>query len=94
MVERLTPDLLGVLGDVKKDLGDVIDQLDQLGPLYARLYLEHHYGPARCPQKPRGMHPLAAAIVRDLVLERATVERLDAIEARPRRDAQRRRSGA
>lgn len=76
----MTPDLMGVFAAVQEDLGDLMDALDQHGPVYARAYLEFLNGAGkRSPIPPRELPREFAAAIREKCLDQAAVSRMPSV---------------
>lgn len=74
----MTPDLLAVLEEVQRDLGDLIDSLDRDGGRYARRYAEwvlEGLPGANGPKPPPGLRGAPAALIRELVMDSASARR-------------------
>lgn len=64
-------DGMALFASVQAELGDLLDEIDRHGAVYARACCESMETNARrqLPRRPPGLRPVIAALVRDLVLE-------------------------
>lgn len=75
----MKPDLLDLQGRVMVELGQLMDALDHDGATYARAYSKWvlEGGRVNPPFRPPSIHSCAAKAIREIVLDEATVVRLD-----------------
>ena len=64
-----------VVAQVCEDLGDHIESLDRIGGPYAREYVDAIVHGRRVPNRPTGLHPQAACLVRELALDAVSAAR-------------------
>lgn len=66
---------MSVLETALRDLGDELDRLDQYGREYAVLYAESVLEGRGTPNPVGKLHPCAAKLVREFVLDAAAADR-------------------
>lgn len=75
-----------LIGAVLEDLSDHLEVADRLTAQYARSYVESLQGGPRV-RPPVGLHPQLAALVRELALDAAAINRRHHGDLSPRRAA-------